>query len=148
MICWLKASKPRGRGPVLADWMICVCARTCLVQRGEGGLQRGQQRVQPIRHCEFGPVAHAIPWAFEPVAILQRDAASALREHFEVAIEALADAGLRAGAFLFHRGHAHEGQRVRIAGQETVQGLNIASASVRSVFTRLCWSSQLRGRMT
>jgi len=76
---------------------------------------------QPRRHFQFWPVACAIPLAFQPVAVLKGQTATALGDQFQVPLQALPNAAFRTQPFLLLGRHSHEGQRSGIARDKPVQ---------------------------
>jgi hypothetical protein len=117
MICSLSVPRPLGRAALLAISICWLCVRTCSCSVFNAACKGASSA---CGHFQFWPVAHAIPFAFQAVAVLQGDAASALGQQLHIAMQALADAGLTAQPFLFNGGHSHQSQGVRIAGDETI----------------------------
>ena len=100
--------------------LLALCAHL-FVQRDTGTLQRAQEFKQPVGKGQPGPVARAIPFAFQPVSILQGQTTTPLGDEFQIPLETLAQTALTALPFFRLGRHPHQGQRVGITGDETVQ---------------------------
>ena len=91
------------------------------VQRQRRTPQGRQQLDQPRRHGQLRPVPRSIPFARQPIAVLQSQPASPLHNHFQVPPQTLPQPAFAAPPFLGLGWHTHPGQGMRIARHQPVQ---------------------------